>query len=276
MTTQTAPSLGRRRVTHELQARRAKVVEVTDLGARLRRVTLRLEDGAPPVPFTPLAVGAHVKIAFPHPETGELHLPTVVGDRPRQDENAPRAALRDYTVRTVPDERHVVIEFLLHGSGVASTWAAQATAGDSVGVLGPRGSVIEAEEATRYIVLSDESALPAVQRWLAEAPIRATLEVAVHVAAADGVIDLPPHPGATVTWLTGDDDALPAHLRGLTPASGDYLWAAGEAGAMVRVRRTAKDLGIGTPDAVQPSAVHIDGYWRRGVAGRDHHAPLDE
>lgn len=276
MPTRTTAPLDRRRVAHDLHARRATVSEVSDLGPRLRRVTLRLEQGATPVPWTPLAVGAHVKVAFPRPDTGDLHLPTIVKGRPRIDDGGPRPVLRDYTVRAVQDDRHVVIEILLHGSGVASTWAAQATPGHTVGLLGPRGSVIESDEATRYIVLADESALPAVQRWLAEAPDTAHLEVAVHLATADGVIDLPAHPGATITWLTGDDDTLATHLRTLTPAPGDYLWAAGEAGAMVEVRRAAAALGLGTADGVRPSAAHIDGYWRRGVAGRDHHTPLDD
>lgn len=275
-TTQDSTALARTRVRHDFHARTASVTDVLDLGPRLRRVTFRLEDGGAPVPFIPMAVGGHVKVAFPHPQTGDLHLPTVVDGRPRWAQGAPRPVLRDYTVRAVPDDRHVVIEFLRHGSGVASSWASDVSTGDTVGLFGPRASVIEPGDAARYVLLADETALPAVQRWLAEAPDTAHLEVAVHLATADGVIDLPAHPGATITWLTGDDDTLATHLRTLTPAPGDYLWVAGEAGAMVLVRQAAKDLGLGTADGIRASAVHIDGYWRRGVAGRDHHAPLDE
>lgn len=268
--------LERRRIAHDLHARSATVTTVEDLGPQLRRITFTLEEGAAPVPFVPLAVGAHVKVAFPDPRTGSLNLPRVVDGRRQSDPDAPRPVLRDYTVRAVPDEQHVVLEFVIHGSGVASNWAAQAAAGQHLGILGPRGSAVEPDTAQRYVVLADESALPAVARWLSESPVTTAIDVAVHISAEEARIDLPSHPRATISWLTGGEDALAEHLRALTPTPGDYVWAAGEAGSMLQVRRAAKELGLGAKGDVQPSAVQVDGYWRRGVAGRDHHAPLEE
>ena len=48
-----------------------------------------------------------------------------------------------------------------------------------------------------------------------------------------------------------------------------FVWAAGEATTLVPVRRHLKALGL-------PKAnLSLHGYWKRGEAGLDHHAPLD-
>ncbi|MBR7744724.1 siderophore-interacting protein [Phycicoccus sp. BSK3Z-2] len=256
------------RVRHDLHVRRAEVSVVEDLGPRLRRLTLALAADAAAVPFVPLAVGDHVKLALPHPVTGDLVLP-----RPGTDAEpgAPRPVLRDYTVRAVPDERHVVVDVVLHGEGAASTWAAAAAPGTPVGVLGPRGSVVMPGDRARYLCLLDESALPVAARWLEEAPAGALVDVAVEVEdPATAAVPLPARGDARVTWVAGTDGAgLARHLADLRPGPDDLVWAAGEAGSMLAVRRAAKDLGVA------PDALEVHGYWRHGVAGRDHHAPLE-
>ena len=279
MTTAATPALQRGRQLHPLHVRRATVSRVEPLDGRMRRVTLDLEAGAPPIPWVPLAVGDHVKVAFPHPSTGELILPTVVDDRPRLPEGASRPVTRDYTVRGVEDARpdgsqQVSIDLVVHGTGPASTWASSAGPGDVVGLLGPRGSMTEPSDARRYVLLADETAIPAIGRWLEEAPAGIPLEVVVQVPDASCLVPLPQRDGARITWLMDEmDTTLAQALRDLPPVQGDYVWAAGEAGAMVQVRRAAAELGVGG-EALQPSALQVDGYWRRGVAGRDHHEPL--
>ncbi|WP_151526824.1 siderophore-interacting protein [Serinicoccus kebangsaanensis] len=281
----TTATLQRDRQLHPLHVRRATVSAVEHLGERMRRITLALEHGTPPIPWVRLAVGDHVKVAFPHPETGQLTLPTVVDDRPQLPEGAQRPVTRDYTVRATSDgddegedataAQRVSIDFVVHGTGPASTWASQASPGDTVGLLGPRGSMTEPRDARRYVCLADETAIPAIGRWLEEAPEGIPLEVVIQVPDATGIVPLPPRDGARVTWLMDEAaDTLAQALQALPPAPGDYVWAAGEAGAMVQVRRTAAELGIGG-EALAPSAVQVDGYWRRGVAGRDHHQPLE-
>lgn len=271
-------TLQRGRQLHPLHVRHAVVRQVSALGSRMRRVTLALGHDQPPVPWSPLAVGDHVKVAFPHPKTGDLALPTVVDDRPRMPEGLARPVTRDYTVRAVDDSfegQHLTLDFVVHGDGPASTWAQHASPGDVVGLLGPRGSVTEPDDAARYLCFGDETAIPALARWLEEAPDSAPVVVTIQVPGPGSVIDLPARDGATVTWLMGEDaDTLAHQLRSIepTPGPGDYVWAAGEAGAMLALRAAAKEMGIGQDPS---SAVQVDGYWRRGVAGRDHHTPLD-
>lgn len=262
------PTLGTR-VRHDLHIRSARVSATSDLGPRLRRVSITLDPGCEPVPFVPLAVGDHVKLALPHPTTGRLALPLPGAVA---DASGPRPVLRDYTVRGVPDEHTVVVDVVLHGSGPASDWAAAAVRGTPVGVLGPRGSLVMPADRSRYLCLVDESALPVAARWLEEAPPAAAVEVVVECEHTDTArVDLPARTGARVVWVEGRDGAgLADHLRQLRPGPGDLVWAAGETGAMVLLRRTARELGVGK------DSLDVHGYWKRGVAGRDHHAPLED
>jgi len=247
------------RIRHDLHTRLGAVSEVSDLSDRLRRVRITFEPGTAPVPHIPLAVGDHVKLAFPHPDSGELDL-----------EGGERPVMRDYTIRAVPDEDSVIVDVVLHGSGPGSTWARGAGVGTRVGVLGPRGSHVMPADRSRYLVLVDDSAHPAAARWLEEAPDGA--EVHVVLETEDSLTaDLPTRAEASVTVVAGaNGTALVRELIALGPRPGDLVWAAGEAGAMLAVRQTAKGLGVAQDD------LEVDGYWKRGIAGRDHHAPLDE
>lgn len=244
------------RIRHDLQRRRGSVAGIEDLSPRLRRVTIALEERAAPVPHLPMAVGDHVKLAFPHPQTGNLDLQ----DQP---------VLRDYTIRAVPDEGHLVVDIVIHGTGPASTWASTASEGSLIGVLGPRGSHIMPDDRARYFLLGDESAFPALSRWLEEAPTDADLFVALETE--DGTTaELPHRLGSTVKVVRGaGGEGLVEALTAWQPRPGDGVWAAGETTAMIAVRNAAKDLGVAKEDLA------VDGYWKRGVAGRDHHEPLD-
>ncbi|WP_370894706.1 siderophore-interacting protein [Janibacter sp. GXQ6167] len=248
------------RIAHDLHRRHATVHQTTELSPRLRRVELTLEEGAASVPWVDMAVADHVKLAF----AGEGPL-DLSGQRP--------LVTRDYTVRAVPHPERLVVDMLLHGSGDAgrapgSRWAATATPGAPVGVLGPRGSRVFPSDRERYVVLGDESAHPAIARWLEEAPASARVDAVI--SSEDGTTaELPARSGGSVT-VTSDAHALADQLRDLAPQPGDLVWAAGEATAMLHLRRAAKELGLARDD------VHIDGYWKVGVAGRDHHAPLEQ
>lgn len=259
------------RIRHDLHLRHAVVAQVADLGTRMRRLTLTLDEGAPAVPWVPLAVGMHLKLCLPHPETGELVAPHLVDGRPVPREDGKRPLVRDYTVRAVPDDRHLVLEMVVHGTGPASAWAAAAAPGARVALVGPRGAEVEPDGYRRYLCLADESALPAAARWLEELPEGAELHVAIQVPDADAVTQLPDRPGTTVTFLVGSDHhLLAAHLDTLSPGAGDYVWAAGETTAMLAVRRRCVAAELAR------QAWSVDGYWKVGVAGRDHHAPLED
>jgi NADPH-dependent ferric siderophore reductase len=63
---------------------------------------------------------------------------------------------------------------------------------------------------------------------------------------------------------------LEATLRSLPIGPGTFVFLAGEATTLVPLRRyLRRELGLG------PDQVVATGYWKRGISGLDHHAPVD-
>ncbi len=152
---------------------------------------------------------------------------------------------------------------VLHGAGVASSWAEGAGPGDEVAVSGPgRGYRID-ETADRYVLLGDETAVPALDQ------LRALLRVPVetHVEVVDPE-SLPPLGGAIV-WHVAEPGAPPgstlaAALRSIELGPGTRVWAAGEAAAVQRLRRHLFD-----ERGVPRTHTSIRGYWQAGRAAAD-------
>ncbi|MFV0452949.1 MAG: siderophore-interacting protein [Propioniciclava sp.] len=252
-------------IPHELHARSATVRHVENLSTTYRRLTLALVPGEAAVPWVPMAVGAHCKVVLPDPATGEVRFPAWGPGSGRPSGGSP---LRDYTIRAVPEAGSVVIEAVLHGDGPGSAWAAGATEGTTAGILGPRGSKVMPADRPRYLCLVDGSALATAARLLEEAPAEAIVDVAVEGIDPTGI--LPDRAGANVTMVEDTDGTgLAAHLARMMPGPDDLVWGAGEASSMLRVRHAARALGVTSDDLV------IHGYYKHGVSGRDHHAPLD-
>lgn len=277
----TAQRRGRARVRHDLAVRRLTVTAVTDLTPRLRRVTV---GGAELAGFRSDGPSDHLKVFFADPLTGRLAVPTVTPDGIRPPAEG-RVVARDYTpVNPTVDDRggSLDLDFVLHGDdGPASAWADAARIGDTVTIAGPRGSKLVPEGWDRVLLGADETALPSVRRWLELLPPRTTVDVLAEVAdAADEayLADLPGlRPGGvTVTWLHRDGAApgtttlLEQAVRASTIDADTFVWCGGEATSLVPLRRyLRRELGLPKAQA------EVAGYWRRGVADFDHHAPLD-
>ena len=159
------------------------------------------------------------------------------------------------------------IAVVLHGSGSASAWAATVGPGAPCAISGPgRGYAVD-PDATDYLLVGDETALPAIGQLLESIPAAAKVRVHVEVAAPDGRIDLPAHPGATVEWhdLADPDDpgsAMVAAVQGLTIDADARIWVAGEAASVQRIRKDLFEVR-GLPRA----RATVRGYWKRGRAG---------
>ncbi|MCC2033221.1 siderophore-interacting protein [Microbacterium allomyrinae] len=266
---------GRNRFT----ARRARAIAVEQVAPVLLRVRLTGPDFGD---FTSGGPGDHVRVYFPDPVSGELVAPTAAG--PGEDgivrPDAPTHA-RDFTpLRVVRRGGDIAIDldFFLHDSpGPAALWAASARMGDELVVVGPRGSKAAPQGAARLLLVCDETALPSATRWAAEVPATTSVDLVAltcddgswvpeYIASASGRSDVRVHH----LDVDAGADALVALVDRIGPDASTFLFAAGEASALVPLRRHLRRTL-----ALSAEQVALSGYWKRGQAAFDHHSPVD-
>jgi len=249
------------------RVRQLSVARVEDLSASMRRIVLAGDELEDSLPVPPLSVATHVKVVVPDPTSRQVVLPTLRERGLTWPDGAP-PAVRDYTVRAFDAaRRELTLDFVLHEHGPAGRWAIAAQPGDQLGVMGPRGYTVYPSAFPRYVLGADETALPATERWIAEAPRNAVLDVHVLVPDAAGQRDLPAHPGLRLHWLRGSsgDDLARALIGASSSDDGNtFVWAAGEATVLQQVRRHLRRTAGFTAEATD-----IHGYWKHGTA--DHH-----
>src|SRR5256885_12779991 len=82
-----------------------------------------------------------------------------------------RPTLRDYTpLRYDAARQNLIMDFALHDAGPATEWALTAPLGQWVGLAGPRGSLVISANLPWHWLFGDETAMPAIERRLAERP----------------------------------------------------------------------------------------------------------
>lgn len=230
---------------HEVRRRTLTVAAVEQLGPRMRRFTLRspeLHD------FVSLGADDHVKLFFGTGADG-------------------RPQMRDYTPRRFDTAKgELVIDFALHEAGPATAWAMDARVGDTLEIGGPRGSAVVPDDFDWYLLVGDETALPAIGRRVEE--LRGGVPV-ISVVAVDGPADeqsFAARANWTGVWVhrdgQGDDaQALIAALPRPLPAGEGFVWIAAET-QVARALRTHVLDALGHRREWSKAA----GYWTRGQA----------
>lgn len=253
------------RVRHPLRIRLLSVARVRHLTPAMVRVTLAGEDLSG---FHSGAHDDHVKLFFPRPGDSLPVLPELADGRVLVDEtNRPTA--RDYTPRRYDAQAgELDIDFALHESGPASDWARMAKPGDRIGVAGPRGSFVVADDFDWYLFIGDETALPAIARRLEELRPDAAAIVILEVADAREQQPLPGNGGTDVRWLhrdgmaPGDGTLLADAVSTLTLPDGEgYVWIACESLTAKRLREIFL-----TQHGHPRGWLKASGYWKKGVA----------
>jgi NADPH-dependent ferric siderophore reductase len=239
--------------------RRVAVAAAADLGPRLRRITL---GGAALDGFPMPEPAASVRLLLPSPGAA-LEIPAWNGNEFLSAAGT-RPVLRTLTPRFVRVSE-LDVDVVLHDGGRLSAWAASVTPGVEVAVSGPgRGYDIPATNV--MLVAGDETAIPAISQLLETFGPDVAISVIIEVATSDGEVPLPAHPRAAVTWVRATSGAAPgsALVDAVTAAALDpetRVWAAGEAGAVQRIRKYLFDeRGFARRDAV------VRGYWKHGRA----------
>lgn len=229
-----------RRIRHEARRRTLTVAETRRLTPHMIRLTLRGDlDG-----FTSDGFDDHIKLFVPD------------GDS---------IAMRDYTPRRFgPDG--LIVDVVDHPGGPAADWARAAREGDEVGIGGPRGSKVIEGPIAHWLLVGDESALPAIGRKIEELPAgrRVTALVAVPTAQDEQVFRT--HADLTMHWVHRSPSAshevapMMTALDGIALPEATFAWIAAEAGVARALRDRLLDRGL--PRTWTAAA----GYWLHGAA----------
>jgi NADPH-dependent ferric siderophore reductase len=169
---------------------------------------------------------AHIKLIF-----GPPPLPAVTGAG-TEGETA-RPSMRTYTPRRFDREAgELDVDFILHGEGPASTWAAQAAVGQTITIAGPGRNYAVDPSADWFLLVGDDTAIPAISTILEVLPPSASATVFLEVVSEEDQVEIPSHPNTTVTWLhRGDDPRAVRWKRAFAtspchPATGGSTWRA--------------------------------------------------
>ncbi|WP_397455843.1 siderophore-interacting protein [Pseudomonas versuta] len=250
------------RVTHEIKRRKLEVLRVVDLTPRMRRITV---GGAQLAGFISLGSDDHVKLFFPQTAEELATLENLELSAGMKSKTMP--PMRDYTPRRYDlDTLELDIDFVLHGDGPAATWAAQARPGQWLYIGGPRGSMVVPDMFDNYLLIGDETALPAIARRLEELPANRRALVVVEVENAAEEQTLNSAASVDVIWVHRDgSNNLLEIVQGLSIPQGKlYAWVATETALSRKVRRVLLDT-----HGLNEEFVKAAGYWRLDSSTED-------
>ncbi|MCP8896217.1 siderophore-interacting protein [Shinella daejeonensis] len=225
--------------------REVEVIGVEDLSPRMRRIVLGGEqlgafrkDGRELPAFQSLGPDDHVKLFFPDPRTSSIALPQQGDGRLHWPDDPPTIS-REYTPRAHDaSSGRLILDFVLHDGGIAGGWAAGAQIGDRIHLAGPKASML-LPAAERYLLIGDETALPALANWLEMLPDTATVTAIILIGDEAARIPLKAPESAEIRWLLhdpGQTDVLVGLVRDEPLGQGVYLWAAAERKAVEALR----------------------------------------
>lgn len=164
------------------------------------------------------------------------------------------------------------VEFAIHGDqGVAAPWAATAPLGSTIGVGGPRGSAVLEGEPGSWLLVGDETAIPAIRRFAALIPDGTPARIAIETVNQGREFDI--EAPVEIEWLhrgeAASGSALITFLDALVADDvvGDdpFVFIAAEQSIVKPGRALLERWGVDTAKAV------VKGYWKRGEA--EYHAP---
>lgn len=249
-----------RRVRHPFRSRHVQLLARESISPGFLRLTI----GGPELEgFVSAGFDDHIKLILPQAGLEKPNLPVMIDGRPHVEGERP--TMRDYTpLRHDAASNTLLIDFALHGAGPAADWARSAPIGQWLGLAGPRGSLLVAADLQWHWLLGDETAMPAIERRLAELPAGARAVVRVQVA----------NPADRRAWRSAADldlrwvDSLAESVQSLEIPHGDgFIWAAGENRVMAGLRQQL----FARPGA-NPKRMRIASYWKQGEEG--HHEEL--
>ncbi|TBU87096.1 siderophore-interacting protein [Phytopseudomonas dryadis] len=241
------------RVMHDIVRRRLAVARVVDITPRMRRVTFT---GSELQGFVSAAADDHIKLLFASNAEERRRLDDFLAGR-----DGDRPVMRDYTPRRYDaGSGELDVDFVLHGDGPAATWAAQAQPGQHLHIAGPRSSLVVPDIFDSYLLIGDETALPAIGRWLEGLAPGRRVTVLVEIEDEAEKQALPSAAEVSLHWLMRNDrrSLVDAAAELQLPAGDLYAWVACEASQSRKIRRLLIEQ-----HGVDEERLKAAGYWRR-------------
>jgi NADPH-dependent ferric siderophore reductase len=241
-----------------------EVVDVVDINPRLRQITVQGGLGR----FQPLAPDQFVYVLAPPHGTTQLtidqHFSWEAYEAMPEHERPVGAY---YTVRRWhPDTGSIDLWVVLHGhDGDGERWARNVRVGDPVALWGPRHAYDPPPGTDSFLLVGDETALPAIAAILEQLDAAATATVVIATSPETTPLELSSEATLDVHWLSIDQGAdtspLLRAVGNLVPAAigtSTYLWGGAESHEVTALRRLVRDA-LGVPR----EQVSLTGYWRR-------------
>ena len=247
------------RVRHESRFRKASVVLNERITPALARITLAHPEFAA---FRSLVFDDHVKLFFA-PSGEELASPTLRPDGLDFGTQLPQC--REYTPRSFDTDRaEIVIDFVIHGDGLASRWAETARPGDTLGVSGPRSSFVVTGEFDWLLLAGDETGLPAIARCLEGPPAQQRVIAILEVRDRAETQQVAAPDMCELVWLYRDGgQSMEGAVEAFVPPPGSgFAFVAGEAAAIRTARAALCGKGVAA-DCIRATA-----YWHCEVETR--------
>jgi len=250
-----------------------RVLRSERLSPHFARVTIGQDDVGS---FTPMGFDQWFRLFIPVAEGSLERLPNKLNAlayaRYLTIAKTSRPVLRNYSVRAYrpdgPDGPELDVDFVLHGSaedgtaGPAATWAQNCARGDAVAILDEGIGFNPAPGREHFLLVTDETGLPAIAGVLASLPRDATGHAVVELPDAEDRQALDAPPGVEVTWLPRTRGAVPGRAALATaqdlavPATAVHGWVVGESAMAVALRRHWVRAGIPKND------IMFCGYWK--------------
>ena len=208
-----------------------------------------------------------------------VFMPEANGAKPRVDHDftwddwralppEQRQVGRYYTVRYCRPERgELDLDFVIHGDGPATSWAAQAAPGDPVALWGPRYAYDPPATTDYLLLLADETGLPATGAILESLPSGIRGHALIEVRDSSAEQSLICTAGIEVAWLHRGAAAPGVVLRDAVRSlakprsAGVYVWGGAEFNAMQDCRMHLLEAW-----GLDSAQIRTVGYWRTDAA----------
>ncbi|MDE7548380.1 siderophore-interacting protein [Acetobacter fabarum] len=230
-------------VRHPMRRRSLSVAAVDYLTPHTIRITLT---GPDLTDFTSASADDHVKVFLPGADGVEVR--------------------RDYTPRRYSqEEATLVLDFVNHQAGPAVTWARAARVGAPLDIGGPKGSRVIAGTVAQWLLVGDETALPAIARRVEELPAPVTVTTVVAVPGPEDEQNFATAASHDAHWVhrpmaqADQAQALVAALGEVSIAPGTFVWV----GAEAHVARAVRQYLL-KERCVPARWMKVAGYWIMG------------